>query len=113
MGINMGGFGFHSHNTFCTRCKTQKEVIQKPESYDVPRRWVTLSCTATYIGTSFLPSKSGAHIRPNIYRSNHDPIMMVGKIVRPVPADKDNVTPDEAAAMEARDLRAISAFMEI
>ena len=39
--------------------------------------------------------------------------MVVGMVVQPVPADKDNVTPDEAAAMEARDLRAISAFMAI
>ncbi len=30
----MGGFGSHSHNTFCIRCKIQKEVLQKLESYD-------------------------------------------------------------------------------
>ena len=39
--------------------------------------------------------------------------MVDGTIVRPAPAVPTNPTPDEVAAMEAWDLRAISAFMEI
>ena len=39
--------------------------------------------------------------------------MVDGTIARPVPADRGNVTPDEAAAIEAWDLRSISAYMEV
>ncbi len=49
----MGGFASHSHNTFCTRCKIQKENLQKPESYD-PEGVVLLFTTIFITGSSIL-----------------------------------------------------------
>ena len=49
----MGGFASHSHNTFCTRCKIQKEDLQKPESYD-PEGGLFLCTTMLTISSSIL-----------------------------------------------------------
>ena len=51
----MGGFASHSHNTFCTRCKIQKEDLQKPEGYDT--EGVLFLCTTlfTMLTNSSLP----------------------------------------------------------
>lgn len=49
----MGGFGSHSHNTFCTRCKVQKKDLQNPESYD-PEGVYYISTTRYIMSESIL-----------------------------------------------------------